>query len=192
MQTPEAALTRLCTPEAEVSAHYLIAEDGRTWQLVDEEMRAWHAGAGQWGAITDMNSRSVGIELANDGASPFPEPQMAALEALLPDIMQRWDIAPERVIGHSDMAVGRKIDPGPRFDWRRLALSGLAVWPEAGRPGEFEADARRAGFAWAEGQEEALLYAVRLRLRPWGDGPLSDADRAAIAGLAARYPAAEA
>ncbi|SFQ20061.1 N-acetylmuramoyl-L-alanine amidase [Roseivivax halotolerans] len=192
MQTPEAALTRLCTPEAEVSAHYLIAEDGRTWQLVDEEMRAWHAGAGQWGAITDMNSRSVGIELANDGASPFPEPQMAALEALLPDIMQRWDIAPERVIGHSDMAVGRKIDPGPRFDWRRLALSGLAVWPETGRPGEFEADARRAGFAWAEGQEEALLNAVRLRLRPWGDGPLSDADRAAIAGLAARYPAAEA
>lgn len=192
MQTPEAALTRLCTPEAEVSAHYLIAEDGRTWQLVDEEMRAWHAGAGQWGAITDMNSRSVGIELANDGASPFPEPQMAVLEALLPDIMQRWDIAPERVIGHSDMAVGRKIDPGPRFDWRRLALSGLAVWPEAGRPGEFEADARRAGFAWAEGQEEALLNAVRLRLRPWGDGPLSDADRAAIAGLAARYPAAEA
>ena len=192
MQTPEAALTRLCTPEAEVSAHYLIAEDGRTWQLVDEQMRAWHAGAGQWGAITDMNSRSVGIELANDGASPFPEPQMAVLEALLPDIMQRWDIAPERVIGHSDMAVGRKIDPGPRFDWRRLALSGLAVWPEAGRPGEFEADARRAGFAWAEGQEEALLNAVRLRLRPWGDGPLSDADRAAIAGLAARYPAAEA
>ncbi|MHA7874461.1 N-acetylmuramoyl-L-alanine amidase [Roseivivax sp.] len=188
MTSAEAAVKRLCLPEAQVSAHYVLAEDGRGWQLVEEALRAWHAGAGRWGAITDMNSRSIGIELANTGAQPFPEPQMAALERLLAEILSRWEIAPARVIGHSDMAVGRKIDPGPRFDWRRLARRGLAVWPEPGRPGDFEADARRAGYAWAPGQEEALLSAVRARLRPWGRGALCDADRAVIAGLARDYP----
>jgi N-acetylmuramoyl-L-alanine amidase len=133
MATAEAALDRLRDPGAEVSAHYLIAEDGRLWRLVPEALRAWHAGAGQWGEVADVNSRSIGIELANAGPlagfPPFPEPQMAALEALLAGVLGRWSIPPARVIAHSDMAPGRKADPGPKFDWRRLAAGGLAVWP---------------------------------------------------------------
>ena len=134
MLTAEAALERLCDPAAEVSAHYLVAEDGRTWRLVPEAERAWHAGAGSWGGAGDVNSRSIGIELANagplDGLPPFPEPQMAALEALLDGIMARWSIPPAGVIAHSDMAPERKSDPGPKFDWRRLARGGRAVWPD--------------------------------------------------------------
>ncbi|MHA6324172.1 N-acetylmuramoyl-L-alanine amidase [Roseivivax sp. CAU 1753] len=189
MTSAEAAVKRLCLPEAEVSAHYLIAEDGRLWHLVDEAQRAWHAGAGAWRGITDMNSRSIGIELANTGAQPFPEPQMATLESLLPGIMARWTIPPEAVIGHSDMAVGRKIDPGPRFDWRRLAIRDLSVWPEPEAPGDFYTAARAFGYHWTEGQEAALLAAFRARFRPGAEGALCDADRAVIAALADRWPA---
>ena len=121
MQSAEAAIARLCAPEAEVSAHYVISERGQITRLVPEEMRAWHAGAGRWGDVTDVNSHSIGIELANRGNHPFPEPQMARLELLISEIMARWAIPPERVIGHSDMAPGRKGDPGARFDWARLA-----------------------------------------------------------------------
>jgi len=133
MTSAQAALERLCDPEIEVSAHYLISETGQIWQMVPEEQRAWHAGAGQWGSVSDVNSRSIGIELANTGDHPFPEPQMAALEILLAGILQRWAIPPERVIGHSDMAPERKTDPGARFDWQRLAMGGLAVWPNVHR-----------------------------------------------------------
>ncbi len=88
-------------------------------------MRAWHAGAGLWGGQEDVNSRSIGIELQkNRGDEPFAAPQMVALERLLQGIMARWDIPAQGVIGHSDMAPSRKGDPGPRFDWRRLALQG--------------------------------------------------------------------
>lgn len=126
MESAAVACARLCDPEAEVSAHYLIDYDGTVLSLVEERKRAWHAGAGAWGAITDVNSRSVGIELQNTGAEPFGEPQMAALEGLLRDVMARWKIGPEGVIGHEDCAPGRKVDPGPRFDWGRLQRQGLA------------------------------------------------------------------
>lgn len=188
MKTAGAALGRLCDPAAEVSAHYLISETGDLWQLVEEAARAWHAGAGAWGDVSDVNSRSIGIELANRGLEPFAESQMAVLEALLAGIMQRWDIPPDRVIGHSDMAVGRKVDPGPRFDWQRLARQGLTAWPDPAAPGDFEADARTVGYRWATGQEDALLAAVRMRFRPWGRGPLCDADRAVVAGAARACP----
>ncbi|MCG6902913.1 MAG: N-acetylmuramoyl-L-alanine amidase, partial [Rhodobacter sp.] len=92
MQNAAVALARLCDPSAEVSAHYLIARDGEVFGLVDEEMRAWHAGAGRWGGVDDINSRSIGIELDNTGAQPFPEPQMAALEDLLTGVLARWAI----------------------------------------------------------------------------------------------------
>ena len=100
-----------------------------------EARRAWHAGAGAWRGRDDVNSRSIGIELANPGDRPFPDPQMVALERLLRGIMARWDIPAPGVIAHSDMAPSRKGDPGRRFDWRRLALQGLSVWPEPGTPG---------------------------------------------------------
>lgn len=124
MESCAAARDWLSNPASEVSSHYVIARDGQGWQLVAESMRAWHAGKGAWAGCDDVNSRSIGIELCNTGAEPFPEPQMVALETLLQGISLRWDIA--HVIGHSDMAPGRKIDPGPRFDWRRLVGQGLA------------------------------------------------------------------
>ena len=192
MHSADAAISRLRDPAAEVSAHYLICESGTVWQMVEEGQRAWHAGAGQWGDVRDVNSRSIGVELANTGIRPFPEPQMKALERLLAAIMTRWRIAPERVIGHSDMAPGRKIDPGPRFDWNRLARQGLSVWPapRAGE-GDFLRDARRFGYALPDGSDAAanvILAAFRARFRPWATGGLEAADRAMMADLAARYP----
>lgn len=179
----------LCNEKAEVSAHYVIARDGTCWQLVEEEMRAWHAGAGAWGSVTDVNSRSIGIELANTGSEPFPEPQMAVLEALLSEITRRWAIRPERVIGHSDMAPGRKIDPGRRFDWRRLAHKGLGVWPNAvtpARPSEFAKAAHAFGYRIES--EETLLSAFRLRFRPGVKGPIDEIDAAIATNLAKRFP----
>lgn len=187
MPSCAAAEARLCDPEAEVSAHYLIDATGIVTALVPEELRAWHAGAGQWGQCRDVNSRSIGIELDNPGTAPFPEAQMAALEALLADLLHRWQIPPERVIGHSDMAPARKADPGPRFDWRRLARQGLSVWPETGRePGDFAKDAKAFGFP--DVAPDLLLAAFRLRFRPWARSPLDAADAALIADLAARFP----
>ncbi len=190
MKRAEAALERLCDSSAEVSAHYLICEQGRIWRMVDEEMRAWHAGAGRWGDVSDVNSRSIGIELANRGDHPFPEPQMAALEALLPGIMARWQIPPERVIGHSDMAPGRKHDPGARFDWRRLAVQGLGIWPEARADGkgDFLRDAAGFGYPVGDVTPKDLLQAFRLRFRPRATGPEDETDRAIMAGLAAGWP----
>ena len=176
------ARARLCDAQAEVSAHWLISEAGEAEALVPEALRAWHAGAGEWGGQEDVNSRSVGIELANPGDRPFPEAQMAALERLLPEIMARWHIGPRGVIAHSDMAPQRKGDPGRRFDWRRLALQGLAVWPKPGEPGDFRADLR--AFGYPDAPEADLLTAFRLRFRPWGTGGLTRDDRALAAGLA--------
>lgn len=181
MATCAEALERLCDPAAEVSAHYLIDADGAVLSLVDEAARAWHAGAGEWRGTGDVNSRSIGIELVNTGAEPFAEAQMAALERLLADLMDRHALPPEAVIGHSDMAPDRKGDPGGRFDWRRLALQGLAVWPDMAEPGDFIDDLR--GFGYSEASPDTLLRAFRLRFRPWATGPLEDTDRALAAGL---------
>lgn len=200
MATARAACDRLCDPAAEVSAHYLISETGTVWSLVPEDRRAWHAGAGEWGGAGDVNSRSIGIELANRGDHPFPAAQMAALERLLSGVMARWDIPAQGVIAHSDMAPGRKIDPGPRFDWRRLARGGLSVWPDPPaqilpdaaqnacvNAARFAQDARRFGFA--DCAPDLLLAAVRLRFRPWARGPLAALDCALMSDLAARWPA---
>ncbi|MFG6079287.1 N-acetylmuramoyl-L-alanine amidase [Paracoccus litorisediminis] len=177
------ARARLCDPEAEVSAHWLIHEDGATEALVPEDRRAWHAGAGSWQGREDVNSRSIGIELVNPGDRPFPEPQMAALEALLPLIMARWDIPAAAIIAHSDMAPDRKIDPGPRFDWRRLALQGLADWPKAPGP-DLPLTASLTAIGYPD--NPVALSAFRLRFRPWADGPEDATDRCLAAGLAAQ------
>ena len=185
MASAEAALERLCSPAAEVSAHYLIGADGRIWQLVDEAMRAWHAGAGSWQGREDVNSRSIGIEIDNDGAAPFTHAQMRALEGLLRAMMTRWAIPPEAVIAHSDMAPGRKIDPGPRFDWRGLALRGLSIWPAASGDGAAPLGPSLDAIGYPPG--ERRLAAFRLRFRPGvGDLPEDATDRALADALARR------
>lgn len=181
MVSCDAARARLCDPAAEVSAHWLISETGVAEALVPEPMRAWHAGAGMWRGQDDINSRSIGIELVNTGRQPFAEPQMAALERVLVGIRDRWGIGPAGVIAHSDMAPGRKADPGARFDWRRLARAGLSLWPEPREPGDFRADLR--AFGYPEAEPDVLLAAFRLRFRPWAVGGVDDTDRALAAGL---------
>lgn len=175
MRRFEDALARLCEPTAEVSAHYVIDRDGTCVQIVAEDMRAWHAGAGAWCGLDDINSRSIGIELVNTGAEPFPTPQMRALETLLPEIMGHWGIAPVDVIAHSDMAPERKHDPGPRFDWRALARTGTAFWPEGyGATTDFDTALTQIGYPPAP--SAARLSAFRARFRPEGRGPLSELD----------------
>jgi N-acetylmuramoyl-L-alanine amidase len=131
MQTAAEAIERLCDPAAEVSAHYLIDEDGTVIRLVDEDKRAWHAGRASWRAITDINSASIGIELVNPGHEfgyrPFPKVQMEALLPLLADIVKRHDIPRANVVGHSDVAPARKQDPGELFDWDLLARYRLTL-----------------------------------------------------------------
>lgn len=191
MESCAAACARLCDPAHEVSAHYLLDYDGTVHPLVPEAARAWHAGAGEWRGCDDLNSRSIGIELANDGFEPFPEPQMAALETLLAGIVARWDIPPEAVIGHSDMAPGRKSDPGARFDWARLARAGLAVWPDA-QCGDSVPDAavfasHLQAFGFSAVADPVLLTAFRLRFRPWAKGPLDATDMALARDLGTRF-----
>ncbi|MGC1496432.1 MAG: N-acetylmuramoyl-L-alanine amidase [Sulfitobacter sp.] len=181
MQSHEAALERLCDAEAEVSAHYLISNTGSITQLVPESERAWHAGPGEWAGQDDINSRSIGIELDNRGNHPFSEPQMCALEGLLTDIMARWTIPATGVIGHSDIAPMRKIDPGRHFDWARLARQGLAGCGAKSETGEcidensFITRAKSFGFT-ADVPLDSLLAATRLRFAPWRQGPLTAAD----------------
>lgn len=185
MESADAARARLCDPQAEVSAHYLIGPQGEVTQMVEEALRAWHAGAGAWKGQEDINSRSIGIELDNRGTHPFSAPQMDALEVLLRGIMARWRITAEGVIGHSDMAPGRKVDPGPYFDWARLARQGLAASGGAGHipqdlsAASFRARAQQAGYT-APATDAGLLGAVRLRWRPSASGPLAAADFAAL------------
>lgn len=112
-----------------VSAHYLVGEDGRIYQLVADDQRAWHAGGGRWGTITDLNSASIGIELDNDGSEPFTEAQIASLLILLEDLCARLDIPRTQVIAHADLAPARKRDPGAHFPWARLATAGFGHWP---------------------------------------------------------------
>lgn len=141
MATGKAAEDWLCNAGSEVSSHYLVHEDGSVVQMVREADRAWHAGKASWKGEADINSRSIGIEIVNEGHEgglpAFPDPQIAALVRLCRDIASRHAIAPERVLGHSDVAPGRKIDPGERFPWAALAAEGVGhfVEPAAVRPG---------------------------------------------------------
>lgn len=129
MDSGAAAEAWLCNPESEVSSHYVVHEDGRIVQLVREAERAWHAGQGSWQGNPDVNSASIGIEIVNPGHElgypDFPDAQIEAVVALCKGIITRHDIHPEMVLAHSDTAPGRKIDPGEKFPWRRLAEAGI-------------------------------------------------------------------
>lgn len=126
----EAALQKLTHPGTGVSAHYLICKDGTIYQLVPDHARAWHAGVSRWGAITDMNSVSLGIELDNYGSEPFPDVQIESLVTLLKTLRERYAIPPQHVLGHSEIAPGRKTDPHCKFPWQTLADEGLVMMPD--------------------------------------------------------------
>lgn len=131
MQDAASAIERLTDPEAGVSAHYVVNEDGTVLRLVDEGKRAWHAGASYWRGITDVNSASIGIEIVNPGHEfgyrPFPDDQIASVVRLVADIRKRHDIPRANVVGHSDVAPARKQDPGELFPWNKLARLDLAL-----------------------------------------------------------------
>ena len=204
MSSAALALARLCNPAAEVSAHYLIDESGGTFRLVSEMRRAWHAGVAAWGPVEDVNSHSIGIELANPGPEaglpPFPEAQIEALERLLFAIRLRWAIPPARVLGHSDVAVGRKIDPGEKFPWARLARAGHAIWSEAEAPDPapflppetlLGVHALKLGYRWQETAEgfSDLVRALQMRFAPEETGaPASHRLAARVAEMAERFP----
>jgi N-acetylmuramoyl-L-alanine amidase len=113
-----------------VSSHYLIGADGHIYQLVSDQLRAWHGGPGHWGTITDINSASIGIELDNDGTTPFAQPQIDSLLRLLADLTERLHIPRTQIVGHEDFAPTRKDDPGPLFPWQQLAAAGFGLWPQ--------------------------------------------------------------
>lgn len=131
MADAASAIQRLADPAAKVSCHYLVAEDGQVVRMVAEEKRAWHAGLSYWRGVEDVNSASIGIELVNPGHDhgyrPFPEAQMSALMPLMADIVGRHRITRGNIVGHSDIAPARKMDPGELFDWERLAAVRLAL-----------------------------------------------------------------
>jgi N-acetylmuramoyl-L-alanine amidase len=163
MQTGEAALVRLCDPAAKVSAHYVVEEDGRVFALVPEERRAWHAGRSFWGGETDINARSIGVEIVNPGHEfgyrPFPDIQISAVIDLLADIRSRWSVDDGRLLGHSDVAPSRKEDPGELFPWRRLAEAGHGLWVEP---------AAAPGAPLAEGDEGPGVFALQAGLTRLG------------------------
>lgn len=192
MQSATAARQRLCDPASKVSAHYVIDEDGTVAALVPESRRAWHAGVSFWRGHTDVNARSVGVELVNPGHEygyrPFPEAQMAALEDLATEILARHPIPARNVVGHSDVAPRRKEDPGELFGWRRLAGCGIGLWPEEGTvadgPGVAESLAR---FGYETEDVAATLRAFQRRFRPARIDGVADAETAGLlAGLLRR------
>jgi N-acetylmuramoyl-L-alanine amidase len=166
MPTAVAALERLCDPEAKVSSHYVVDEDGTVYRLVDEDRRAHHAGVSFWAGTTDINSASVGIEIVNPGHEHgyrrFPEGQIEAVIALGLAIADRWTILPQRVLAHSDVAPERKQDPGELFPWDRLAAAGLGHWVEPEPIGP--------GVALRRGDEGQPVTALQAMLAHYGYG----------------------
>jgi N-acetylmuramoyl-L-alanine amidase len=199
MASAEAALERLCDPAARVSAHYVVAEDGTLWRLVDETRRAFHAGISCWEGETDLNAVSIGIEIVNPGHEwgyrAFPEAQMATVEALCRRLVARWPIPPRRVVGHSDIAPSRKADPGELFDWRRLARAGIGLCPAASDAAwtiraraRALADLAAIGYGVSPETEEAALVAFQRRFRPSRcDGALDAETDRRLAEIAAAY-----
>ncbi len=171
MEPAEKALERLCDPQHEVSAHYMIDCDGEIIQLVQEDKRAWHAGESFWKGKEDINSRSIGIELVNTGHKHFPQPQIESLKTLLKEIMQRQHLKAPCLLGHSDIAPTRKKDPDIFFPWKELAREGFDLFPRpdkqdyaASSEGEVSALLREIGYACTDkASKTAALTAFHRR-----------------------------
>ena len=125
----EQTLRTFTVPHAQVSAHYVIGDDGEVYQMLNDYVRAWHAGAGKWGSVTDLNSISLGIELDNNGSEPFSEAQIHSLLNVLDTLKRKYNIPTANFIAHSDIAPTRKVDPSALFPWKRLADNGFGYWP---------------------------------------------------------------
>jgi N-acetylmuramoyl-L-alanine amidase len=177
-----------------VSSHYLVTHQPQphVYQLVDENRRAWHAGVSQWYGLTDVNSNSIGIEIVNGGRhngrwDAYPPVQIKVIEALLKDIIRRHQIKPHNIVGHSDIAPQRKIDPGPLFPWKQLADDGIGRWYDAGKVAQYTADFMQKGLpdmAWTQRQLTRIGYA------PPHTGVLDKATRNTIAAFQMHYRAA--
>ncbi|MBL8471239.1 MAG: N-acetylmuramoyl-L-alanine amidase [Rhodocyclaceae bacterium] len=181
------ALGVLTDPAREVSAHYLIARSGKLYQLVDETRRAWHAGVSWWDGSADVNSRSLGIELDNDGTEPFSEPQIATLIELLADLKLRYLIPAANFVGHADVAPRRKADPSRHFPWRRLASLGYGLWCDAPPAADlaFDPEAGLRALGYDTGDVDAAAHAFRLHYRQTDDAAdLDETDRALLQCLA--------
>jgi len=199
MKTGEEALDRLCDKSAKVSAHYLIDERGGVHRLVDEEKRAWHAGVSYWRGETDINSRSIGSELVNPGHEfgyqEFSEIQMATLEILSHDVLRRHPIPERNVVGHSDIAPDRKMDPGELFNWEALARNGIGLYPPRAKPQRPEVKAAQRSLNWIgyqiemsgemDGQTKSVIKAFQRHFRPQRVDGLLDADTAGRLALLA-------
>ncbi len=205
------AIAWLRNPDSQVSCHYVVEEDGRVLQLVPETRRAWHAGRSFWDGETDLNSASVGIEIVNaghpGGLPPYPAEQVASVIALCRDLIARHAIRSDRVLAHSDVAPGRKLDPGERFPWAQLHAAGVGLWvpPRSDGPSDgayrlgdrgpavasFQADLRRYGYGVEpsgvfDAVTEAVVRSVQLRFRPARvDGIADGATLATLADLLA-------
>lgn len=166
MTSTMAAVEHLCKPESKVSAHYVVGEDGEIFQLVDEDKRAWHAGESFWRGHSSVNGRSIGIEIANPGHSngyrAFPEVQMQSVIDLCHDIIARHHIPERNVVGHSDVAFLRKMDPGELFDWPRLARAAIGVFPFGAKP--------MMGSELQRGDNGKKVIRLQTSLSNWGYG----------------------
>lgn len=170
-----------------VSAHYLIGRDGHIYQLVADERRAWQAGQGRWGTITDLNSASIGIELDNDGQTAFAQPQIDSLLRLLADLTARLRIPPAQIIGHEDLAPGRKIDPGPLFPWQQLADAGFGLWPRGAlcdAPTAFDPWMALAVIGYALDNRSAAVRSFHHHFRGMDGDTLDDQDLRILQNLA--------
>lgn len=188
MLSADEAIARLCDAQAKVSAHYVVAEDGTTTQLVAESSRAWHAGESHWRGSNQMNARSIGIEIANRGHShdypDFPDAQMQSVVALCRDIIDRYAIPARNVVGHSDIAFLRKTDPGEKFDWPRLARAGVGLFP-------FEARAL-TGTELHQGDTGTAVMKLQTSLANWGyglklDGKFGEKTKACVVAFQRHY-----
>ena len=170
METAQKALDRLRDPAAKVSAHYVIDEDGEIYSLVAEDKRAWHAGVSSWNGKTDINSRSVGIEIVNPGHEfgyrPFPDKQIQSVIRLSGEIVKRQAIDLKSIVGHSDIAPTRKTDPGELFPWKKLAENGIGLWTDDFIAPEKSVAEMLSAIGYDTSDEQAALTAFQRRFYP--------------------------
>ncbi|GLQ19842.1 N-acetylmuramoyl-L-alanine amidase [Algimonas porphyrae] len=188
METGAAALERLTESAAKVSAHYLVEEDGRVFQLVEDDRRAWHAGVSAWNGISNVNSASIGIEIVNGGHDyglpAYPDVQINALIPLCKRLIRRFDIRPQNIVGHSDIAPDRKDDPGERFPWAGLAAAGIGLWPGEGNGDRrilFGPDDRDRGVALLQRGLAGIGYCIEI------DGVMSPLSVNVVQAFQRRY-----